>query len=331
MDQLLENMIESLTCYNCRAIPGKNKDKRYSCHKNSHQLCETCKSKCKCESSVMETPNLIVEKLLQYLPIYCQNYRRECRQIFHEVKDLDEHEKTCNFGILYCRNKIRKCQQNFLEIEELEDHQKKCDYRLIICPSNRCRENNGAYATVTFKYWDKHCLDKRHKRTESHQDCYDMFILPNDNSLLFKQPMRIFLRLPIYLENIIFPVMKYSTLFEFFKLPNNVELCLIAEVVSDIVKIWMCINGLPSEAKRYSYNISYKGYGPEDEELIDYQVLTLEENPLDIITNKPVFMVGLDVVKRNNKKNKVGFVITIFDLEKPKKTRWQKLKKKFTD
>ena len=359
MDQLLENMIESLTCFQCQAIPGKNKDKRYSCHKNSHQLCETCKSKCKCGSSVMKCPNLIVEKLLQDLPIFCRNYRRNCRQIFHELKDLEEHEKTCGILycqnkirkcqqqflevdelenhqkkcdfrlILYCQNKIRKCQQQFLEVEELENHQKKCDFRLIICPSNKCQsENNGAYATVPFKYWDKHCLDKKHKRTQSEECNSGMFYSPNNNSILPKQPMKLFLRLPF----VIYPVVKYLTLFEFFRLPNDVELCLIGEVVNDFVKFWMCINGLPSEAKRYSYNISYKRYGPEDKfTSIDYQVFTLEENPLDIITNKPVFAVRLDILKRNQWGKKFGLVFTIFDLEKPKKTRWQKLKKILTD
>ena len=367
MDQLLENMIESLTCYNCQAIPGKNKDKRFSCHKNSHQLCETCsKSKCNCGSSVMKCPNLVVEKLLEDLPIFCQNYRKKCRQIFQELKDLEEHEKTC--GILYCQNKIRKCQQQFFEVEELEDHQKKCDfrkilncqnkirkcqqkfleleelenhqkkcdYRLIICPSNKCQnENNGAYAAVQFRYWDEHCLYKRHKRTRS--ECWatanGMMYLANDNSILPKQPMKIFLRLPraLDLARAAFPVMKYETLFEFFKLPNDVELCLIGEVVNDIVKFWMCINGLPSEAQRYSYTISYKGYGQEDNFISnDYQVFTLEENPLDIITNKPVFTAGLNILELNKWKERVGFVITIFDLEKPKKTLWQKLKKNLT-
>ena len=52
----------------------------------------------------METPNLIVEKLLKDLPVYCRNYRRKCRQIFDEVKDLEEHQKNCDFEILYCQN-----------------------------------------------------------------------------------------------------------------------------------------------------------------------------------------------------------------------------------
>ena len=109
---------------------------------------------------------------------------------------------------------------------------------------------------------------------------------------------------------------------------GTVELFLIGEVVNDIVKFWMCINGLPSEAKRYSYTISYKGYGPEDNFISnDYQVFTLEENPLDIITNKPVFTAGLNILELNKWKKRVGFIITIFDLEKPKKTLWQKLKK----
>ena len=362
MHQLLENMIESLKCYKCQAIPGPNRDKRYSCHKNSHQLCEKCRSKCKCGSSVMKCANLIVEKLLQDLPIYCQNYKRKCPQIFDEVKDLEEHEKKCEFKILYCQNNRRKCPQIFDEVKDLEehekmcefkilfcqnysrkcfqtfydpekqeDHEKTCDFRVIICPSKSCRiNNNGAYVEMPFISWDKHCLTKRHK--QEYQSNID-FIVP-------KQPKTFSLKLPYYMSKIdqTKAVQKYLTFFQFFKLPNNLEFCLIGEVVDITVQqqqqqhvhIWICINGSPSEAKRYNYDIYYEGYYKDwqidkvDMGQIRFQVKTLEENPLDIIREKSAKIVELDDVKKMMA-NKIDFVITIFDLEKPKKTWAQKL------
>ena len=157
MHQLLENMIESLKCYKCQAIPGPNKDKRYSCHKNSHQLCETCRPKCKCNSSVMKTPNLIVEKLLQDLPVYCRNYRRNCRQIFDEVKDLEEHQKNCEFEILLCQNYRRKCPQKFYEIKDLEEHQKNCDFKILYCQNYRRKCPQKFYEIKDLEEHEKTC------------------------------------------------------------------------------------------------------------------------------------------------------------------------------
>ena len=388
MHQLLENMIEYLKCHKCQAIPGPNKDKRYSCHKNSHQLCESCRSKCKCDSSVMETPNLIVEKLLQDLPVYCRNYRRKCRQIcdevkdleehekicdfrilycenyrrkccqtffevedqeehqkncdyqilycqnykrkcvqpFYEVEDLEEHEKTCNLRFLYCQNKIRKCNEKFSEVEELEKHQKTCDFRLIFCPSNICRKiNNGE---MQFTSWVKH---KTQHKTERYGIKYEWVEL--------KQPTKIRLRLSQYREN---GVLKYETLFKFFRLQNNVEFCIIGEVVGPVegqvkkrVLIWICINGSPDEAKRYNYDMYYEGHYEPDQykvsksrnkvdDVMRFQVKTLEENPLDIMKGNTLKMVLLDDFLMMMS-NKIGFVITIYDLEKPKKTLAQKL------
>ena len=43
--KLLESIIESLQCFNCKDVPGFMKDQRnrYSCFEKSHQLCENCK------------------------------------------------------------------------------------------------------------------------------------------------------------------------------------------------------------------------------------------------------------------------------------------------
>ena len=93
------------------------------------------------------------------------------------------------------------------------------------------------------------------------------------------------------------------------------------------VLIWICINGSPDEAKRYNYEMYFEGYYEPGEykvyksrdkvirnDVIRFQVKTLDENPLDIIRGKTVKMVFLDDFLENK------FVITIYDLEKPKKT-----------
>ena len=67
----------------------------------------------------------------------------------------------------------------------------------------------------------------------------------------------------------------------------------------------------------------YKVYKSRDkvirDNVITFQVKTLEENPLDIIRGTTVKKVLLDDFLMMMSKE-IGFVITIYDLEKPKKT-----------
>ena len=268
----------------------------------------------------MKHPNLVVEKLLQDLPIYCQNYRRKCPQSFDEVKDLEEHEKTCNFRKLYCQNYIRKgpirrCLRTFDEFEDREEHQKICKFRLIFCPHNLCRKkNNGAYLQLPFLSWAQHCS------TEKHID--DRY---RTKHIVPKQPKRFSLSSVSLI---------HRTLFQFFILPNNVELCLIGQFVNNIVMVWICINGSPSEADKISYQITYGGHYQQwrhnyktDKSLIKYHVKSLEENPHDIITNQEtsfrISLIEMDVVEEMDIENR-DFIIVFF-LEKPKRTWAQKL------
>ena len=93
--KLLESIIESLQCFNCKDVPGFMKDQRnrYSCFEKSHQLCENCKDKCECGSLVVKFPNPIVKQMLKELPMYCMNYKRGCREIFAEPKGKVIHPK----------------------------------------------------------------------------------------------------------------------------------------------------------------------------------------------------------------------------------------------
>ena len=93
--KLLESIIESLQCFNCKDVPGFMKDQRnrYSCFEKSHQLCENCKDKCECGSLVVKFPNPIVKQMLKELPMYCMNYKRGCREIFAEPEGKVIHPK----------------------------------------------------------------------------------------------------------------------------------------------------------------------------------------------------------------------------------------------
>ena len=101
---LLENTIESLQCYKCKAVPGLSTEQqnRYSCVDESHQLCEKCKSACECGSAVGKRPNPTTKQMVKELPAFCPHYRYGCLQIFVQAEDLDYHQKDCVFRQINC-------------------------------------------------------------------------------------------------------------------------------------------------------------------------------------------------------------------------------------
>ena len=100
----LENVIESLQCYNCKSTPGlgEGEKDRFSCFNESHQLCKDCKNRCKCGSEVGKNPNPILRKMLEDSPMYCPHYKTGCRQVFSKSENLEDHRKECVFRPVYC-------------------------------------------------------------------------------------------------------------------------------------------------------------------------------------------------------------------------------------
>ena len=100
----LENVIESLQCYNCKSTPGlgEGEKDRFSCFNESHQLCKDCKNRCKCGSEVGKNPNPILRKMLEDSPMYCPHYKTGCRQVFSKSENLEDHRKGCVFRPVYC-------------------------------------------------------------------------------------------------------------------------------------------------------------------------------------------------------------------------------------
>ena len=100
----LENVIESLQCYNCKSTPGlgEGEKDRFSCFNESHQLCKDCKNQCKCGSEVGKNPNPIIQKVLEDLPMYCPHYKTGCRQVFSKSENLEDHRKGCVFRPVFC-------------------------------------------------------------------------------------------------------------------------------------------------------------------------------------------------------------------------------------
>ena len=120
----LENIIENLLCYKCKAVsgPDEKQKNRYVCTNNAHQLCEECKSRCDCGSEVGKFPNLLVHQILKDLPTYCQHYMSGCREMFVQATDLADHQLDCVFRDVYCPD--FSCQNNHRQIvfKDIADH-----------------------------------------------------------------------------------------------------------------------------------------------------------------------------------------------------------------
>ena len=116
----LENVIETLQCYNCKSVPGlgEGEKDRFSCFNESHQLCKDCKNRCKCGSEVGKNPNPILRKMLEDSPMYCPRYKTGCRQVFLKTENLEDHRKECVFRPVYCPVVICEQKVLFLNITE---------------------------------------------------------------------------------------------------------------------------------------------------------------------------------------------------------------------
>ena len=126
----LENVIETLQCYNCKSIPGlgEGEKDRFSCFNESHQLCKDCKNKCKCGSEVGKNPNPILRKMLEDSPMYCPHYKTGCRQVFLKTENLEDHRMGCIFRPVYCPLII--CKEKVLFVNILE-HLNERHFHLI--------------------------------------------------------------------------------------------------------------------------------------------------------------------------------------------------------
>ena len=120
----LENIIESLLCYKCKAAPGffEKEKNRYFCTNNSHQLCEECKSKCDCGSEVGKCPNPLVHQILKDLPTYCSHYKRGCRELFIQATDFVDHCQDCVFRLVYCPRIICQEKGGMIIFKDLAHH-----------------------------------------------------------------------------------------------------------------------------------------------------------------------------------------------------------------
>lgn len=99
--KILLKLLPDLVCVRCKSIPrpeGPFKE-RYSCTKETHTLCGSCKTlKCPCcGGKVTKFPHQIITTLLEDLPYACINYVEGCREILMLDKDLENHENECRY------------------------------------------------------------------------------------------------------------------------------------------------------------------------------------------------------------------------------------------
>ena len=126
----LENVIETLQCYNCKSVPGlgEGEKDRFSCFNESHQLCKDCKNRCKCGSEVGKNPNPILRKMMEDYPMYCPHYKTGCRQVFSKSENLEDHQIECVFRHVYCP--VTRCYDAVLFVS-IADHLNKKHFDLL--------------------------------------------------------------------------------------------------------------------------------------------------------------------------------------------------------
>ena len=129
----LEKIIESLQCYECKAVPGPNGEQRnrFRCVDNLHPLCETCKTKCKCGSLVGICPCPTIHQILGELPWFCPYYKTGCRETYVKAEDIDEHKKICIFRMIYCPSNISPngCKEKIL-FKNISNHLEACTFKI---------------------------------------------------------------------------------------------------------------------------------------------------------------------------------------------------------
>lgn len=134
-ETLLENIIETMQCFKCQAVPGLAKElqNRYSCVDKSHQLCESCKASCECGSVVGKCPNPTIKQMLIDLPVYCLHYNNGCRQIFvqTQAESMDDHQKGCIFRQVFCPDLFCKEKVLFKDVVEHLKQVHKNPYWLV--------------------------------------------------------------------------------------------------------------------------------------------------------------------------------------------------------
>ena len=143
----LEKIIESLQCYECKAVPGPNGEhrNRFRCVDNLHPLCETCKTKCKCGSLVGICPCPTIHQILEELPWFCPHYKTGCRETYVKAEDIDEHQKNCIFRMIYCPSNISPngCKEKIL-FKNISNHLEACTFKIeygfptIETENNKC-------------------------------------------------------------------------------------------------------------------------------------------------------------------------------------------------
>jgi len=119
----LENVIENLLCHKCKAVPRpiEKQKNQYACL-NAHQLCEECKSECDCGSQVGNLPNPLIHQILKDLPIYCRHYKTGCRQMFKQVKELEDHQLDCVYRQVYCPSIFCQNSDGKIIFKDIADH-----------------------------------------------------------------------------------------------------------------------------------------------------------------------------------------------------------------
>lgn len=133
IEDLLEDLLPQLRCFNCHAEPSVPHRKRFKCFDQCHALCENCNQGCPCGSKVGKTEcGLTAQILDKFLPRPCKNYKNGCKELLeHGLEGYEYHQNNCDFRMVNCPS--IGCQK--IVVSKLTDHLTKVhgfDFKQLI-------------------------------------------------------------------------------------------------------------------------------------------------------------------------------------------------------
>ena len=102
MEELLDDLLPQLRCFNCKIAPSGPQRKRFKCFDKCHSLCEKCKGACPCGSKVGNAECGLTSMLLdKLLPKPCQYFKSGCKEVLQK-DDYGNHKKNCVYRLVAC-------------------------------------------------------------------------------------------------------------------------------------------------------------------------------------------------------------------------------------
>lgn len=157
--QIMSQVMPTLICSACKKVPGPEKqaNKRYTCVRNAHTLCQDCNQKraCHCGSTVSQSPSPLFEELIDCGVLYCSNYSDGCREVYSDASQHQMHCKSCSFRTVPCVfQSLEQCQDGIV-FKDMHKHLKVSHNERIVGQITMKREKGGWTLQSLQKFFGK--------------------------------------------------------------------------------------------------------------------------------------------------------------------------------